>query len=237
MSISDIKIQLEELYAGAEISESLISNITTEVMSEVTDWQNRQLDPVYPIVFIDCLVVKVKQDGKIINKSVYIVLGVNKDGIKEVLGLWIDETESAKFWLNVLTELKNRGLHDILILCSDNLYGMKDAVIAVYPKTEHQLCIVHQIRNTLKYVSYKNKKAVVAELKAVYTANTEKEALAALKAFEDTWGEKYPNIAKSWRTHWDNLAVFLQYPHAIRKVIYTTNPIESFNSQLRKCIV
>ena len=233
MSLSDIKIQMQELY-GAEISESLISRITDDVIDEVKLWQSRALESVYPIVFFDCLVVKVRQEKRIINKSVYIALGIDLSGRKDVLGLWISDNEGAKFWLNNLTELKNRGLSDILIACTDNLTGMSDAISAVYPKCEHQLCIVHQIRNSLKFVSYKDRKKLAADLKPIYQAITEEEAQEALECFEEKWSKQYPQIAKSWYNNWDNLMVFLQYPEAIRRIIYTTNSIESLNNQLRK---
>ena len=224
MSISDIKIQLEELY-GAEVSESLISRVTDDVIDEVKAWQSRALEAVYPIVFFDCLIVKVRQDKRIINKSVYIALGIDLSGHKDILGLWISDNEGAKFWLNNLTEMKNRGLLDILIACTDNLTGMSDAISAVYPKCEHQLCIVHQIRNSLKFVSYKDRKKLAADLKPIYQAITEEEAQEALESFEAKWGKNYPQIAKSWYNNWDNLMIFLQYPEAIRKIIYTTNAI------------
>lgn len=230
MSVNDIKAQLEELYGGAEISTALISKITDEVMDEVQAWQHRSLESVYPIVFFDCLVVKVRQDKRIINKAVYVALGIEPSGRKDVLGLWISENEGAKFWLANLTELKNRGVQDILIACTDNLTGMSEAITAVYPKTEHQLCI----RNSLKFVSYKDRKELVADLKPIYGAVTEESALIALEEFAAKWDKQYPYIAKSWYANWDNLAIFLQYPAEIRKVIYTTNAIESLNSQLRK---
>lgn len=233
MSVSDIKIQMQELY-GAEISESLISRITDDVIDAVKLWQSRALESVYPIVFFDCLVVKVRQDKRIINKSVYVALGIDLSGRKDILGLWISDNEGAKFWLNNLTELKNRGLADILIACTDNLTGMSDAIAAVYPKCEHQLCIVHQIRNSLKFVSYKDRKELAADLKPIYQAVTEDEAQSALEYFEEKWGKQYPQIAKSWYNNWDNLMIFLQYPEAIRRIIYTTNSIESLNNQLRK---
>ena len=233
MSISDIKIQIEELY-GSEISASLISRITDDVIDEVKLWQSRALESVYPIVFFDCLVVKVRQEKRIINKSVYVALGIDLSGRKDVLGLWISDNEGAKFWLNNLTELKNRGLSDILIACTDNLTGMSDAISAVYPKCEHQLCIVHQIRNSLRFVSYKDRKKLSADLKPIYQAITEEEAQEALEHFEGKWSKQYPQIAKSWYNNWDNLMLFLQYPKEIRRIIYTTNSIESLNNQLRK---
>jgi putative transposase len=233
MSISDIKAQLKDLY-GAEICESLISKITDSVLDEVKAWQNRGLDKVYPIVYFDCLFVKVRDDHKIKNKAVYVALGVDINGIKDILGLWISENEGAKFWLGNLTELKNRGVKDILIACTDNLKGMNEAIEAAFPYTKHQLCIVHQIRNSLKYVSYKDRKSVAQDLKSIYTAATENDATRALEVFEKKWDKQYPQISKSWYNNWENLVGFLEYPQAIRRVIYTTNAIESFNSQLRK---
>jgi len=233
MSLSDIRLQLKELYE-AEVSESLISKITDGVMDEVRAWQNRPLESVYPIVFFDCLVVKVRQDKRIINKAVYVALGIDSSGQKDILGLWISENEGAKFWLGNLTELKNRGMNDMLIACTDNLTGMSEAIAAVYPKCEHQLCIVHQIRNSLKYVSYKDRKKLAGDLKPIYQASTEDEAHLALESFETKWGSRYPQIARSWYTNWENLVIFMQYPEAIRRIIYTTNSIESVNSQLRK---
>lgn len=233
LSLSDIKKQVEELYE-VEISESLISRVTSEVMEEVISWQNRPLEKVYPIVFFDCLVVKVRQDKRIINKSVYLALGIDVEGKKDLLGMWISENEGAKFWLGVLTEIKNRGTEDILIACTDNLKGLSESISAVFPKSEHQLCIVHQIRNSLKYVSYKDRKFVVQDLKPIYKSATEEEGKLALDVFEEKWAKKYPQIGKSWRSHWANLVIFLSYPKEIRKIIYTTNAIESVNSCLRK---
>jgi transposase-like protein len=233
MSVSDIKLQIQELY-GAEISESLISRVTDNIMDEVRSWQHRPLESIYAIVYFDALVVKVRQDKRIINKAVYVALGIDLTGRKDILGLWISENEGAKFWLNNFTEMKNRGLKDILISCSDNLTGMSEAISAVYPETEHQLCIVHQIRSSLAYVSYKDRKKVAADLKLVYGSVTEDDALGALSDFDLKWGKQYPHIAKSWQNNWGNLVVFLQYPEVIRRIIYTTNAIEGLNSQLRK---
>lgn len=233
MSLSDIKIQIHELY-GAEISESLISRVTDNIMDEVRSWQNRPLEAIYAIVYFDALIVKVRQDKRIINKAVYVALGVDLTGRKDILGLWISENEGAKFWLNNFTEMKNRGLKDILIACSDNLTGMSEEISAVYPQTEHQLCSVHQIRNSLSYVSYKDRKELAADLKLVYSSITEDEALTALSDFDRKWGKQYPHIAKSWQNNWQNLIIFLQYPEVIRRIIYTTNAIEGLNSQLRK---
>ncbi|BET39561.1 IS256 family transposase [Spiroplasma ixodetis] len=236
MTLSDIRMQLQELYHVADISESVISQITDDVIDDVKAWQNRPLESVYPIVYFDCIVVKVRQDKRIINKSVYIVLGVDLEGKKDVLGLWISENEGSKFWLSNFTEMKNRGLNDILIACSDNLTGMSEAIQSVYPKTEHQLCIVHQIRNSLKYVSYKHRKSLVTDLKPIYSACSEEQSMQALESFESKWNKQYPQIAKSWYKNWDNLMVFISYPAEIKRVIYTTNAIESVNSQLRKVI-
>jgi putative transposase len=233
MSLSDIKLQLQELY-DADVSESLISKITDSVSEEVKAWQSRALETLYPIVFFDCLVVKVRHEKRIVNKAVYVALGIDLSGRKDILGLWISENEGAKFWLSNLTEMKNRGMSDMLIACTDNLTGMSDAIAAVYPKCEHQLCIVHQIRNSLKFVSYKDRKELVADLKPIYQAPTEDGAQIALDAFDSKWSSQYPQIAKSWYNNWENLIIFLQYPEAIRKIIYTTNSIESLNSQLRK---
>lgn len=233
MSLSDIKIQIEELY-GAEVSESLISKITDDVMDDVKAWQSRPLESVYPIVFFDCLVLKVRHEKRIINKAVYVALGIDMEGKKDILGLWMSENEGAKFWLGNLTEMKNRGMQDMLIACTDNLTGMSDAIMAVYPKCEHQLCIVHQIRNSLKYVSYKDRKKLAQDLKPIYTATTEEEAHLALESFDTKWSKQYPQIAKSWYANWDNLMIFLGYPEEIRRVIYTTNAVESVNSQLRR---
>jgi transposase-like protein len=233
MSLADIKMQLYELYE-AEVSEPLISRITDGVIDEVKALQSRPLESLYPVVFFDCLVVKVRQDKRIINKAVYVALGIDLSGQKDILGLWISENEGSKFWLGNLTEMKNRGMSDMLIACTDNLTGMSEAISAVYPQCEHQLCIVHQIRNSLKYVSYKDRKELAGDLKPIYKASTEEEAMSALEGFETKWSKRYPQIAKSWYSNWANLVIFLQYPEAIRKIIYTTNAIESVNSQLRK---
>ena len=234
MSVRDIQEQLKELYGGAEISTGLISQITDGILEDVKAWQNRPLESVYPIVFFDCIVVNVRMEKRIIKKAIYVALGITMSGKKEILGLWCSENEGAKFWLNVFTELKNRGLQDILIACTDNLSGMSESILAAYPKTDHQLCIVHQIRNSLKYVSYKDRKAVCADLKKIYTAVNEDEAMTFLQEFEGKWQSRYPYIAKSWYDNWQNLVIFLEYPQEIRRIIYTTNAIESLNSQLRK---
>ena len=200
------------------------------------EWQNRPLDAVYPIVYLDCLVVKVRQEGRIINKSVFVALGVNLDGHKELLGLWIAENEGAKFWANVLTELQHRGLKDIFIACVDGLKGFPEAINAVYPDTKIQLCIVHLVRNSLRFVSWKDYKAVTADLKQVYQASTEAQALEVLTALSQKWQEKYPLVAKCWEDNRANIATFFDYPADIRKAIYTTNAVESLNSVIRRVI-
>jgi len=206
------------------------------VIDEVIEWQSRPLDSVYAIVYLDCIVVKIRQDKKVINKAIYLALGVNMDGHKELLGMWISENEGAKFWLSVLTELQNRGLKDILIACVDGLKGFPEAINTVYPQTQIQLCIVHMVRNAMKYVPWKDYKAVAVDLKKIYQSVTEDEALLALDQFAERWDDKYPQISRSWRTHWENLNTLFIYPADTRKVIYTTNAIESLNSVIRKAI-
>ncbi len=235
MTTREITSAFKELY-DADVSPTLISKVTDAVKEQVSEWQNRPLDAVYPIVYLDCIVLKVRQDSRVINKSVFLALGINIEGQKELLGMWLAENEGAKFWLNVLTELKNRGLNDILIACVDGLKGFPDAINTVYPKARIQLCIVHMVRNSLKFVSWKDYKAVTSGLKAVYQAPTEEAALMALDKFAGVWDEKYPQISKSWRTHWENLNTFFGYPPDIRKAIYTTNAIESLNSVIRQAI-
>ncbi len=235
MSTRDIQAQLQDLY-GVEVSAGLISNVTDAVEEERKLWQNRPLDRVYPIVYFDALVVKVRQDGRVINKAVHLALGVNRSGTKELLGLWMTQNESAKFWLQVLTELQNRGLKDILIACVDGLTGFPDAIEAVFPKTRVQLCIVHLVRNSLSYVSYKDRKAVAADLRLIYTSNTETEAEQRLVEFAETWDKQYPTISKSWMNHWQRIIPFFAFPNEIRKAIYTTNAIESMNMTLRKVL-
>jgi putative transposase len=235
MTTREIVDTFKEMY-GADVSASLISKVTDAVIDQVVEWQSRPLDAVYPIVYLDCIVVKIRQDKHVINKAVYLALGVNMEGHKELLGLWLSENEGAKFWLNVLTELQNRGVKDILIACVDGLKGFPDAINAVFPETQIQLCIVHMVRNSVKYVPWKDYKAVTAELKQIYQSVTEEEALLALNQFAEHWDDKYPQISKSWRTHWHNLNTLFNYPADIRKVIYTTNAIESLNSVIRKAI-
>lgn len=235
MSLSEIQGHLKEIY-NVDVSPSLISDVTDAVIEDVREWQNRSLDSVYPVVFFDAIMVKSRENGKTENKAVYLALGINMEGRKELLGLWIADTEGAKFWLNVITEIKNRGVDDIFIACIDGLKGFPEAIAAVFPKTEIQLCIVHMIRNSLKYVSYKDYKEIVADLKGVYQAKTEDEAKLNLEKFASKWDDKYPTISQLWRKHWELVRPFFAYPDEIRKVIYTTNAIESVNSSVRKII-
>lgn len=233
MTTREIVKTFKELY-DADVSPSLISKVTDAVIEEVIEWQSRELDAVYPIVYLDCIVLKIRQDKQVINKSVYLALGVNMEGRKELLGMWLSENEGAKFWLSVLTEIQNRGVKDILIACVDGLKGFPDAINTVYPETQIQLCIVHMIRNSVKYVPWKDYKAVTADLKKIYQATTEESALQSLSDFSEKWDEQYPQISRSWRNHWENLNTLFNYPADIRKAIYTTNAIESLNSVIRK---
>lgn len=235
MTTREIVATFKEMY-DADVSPTLISRVTDAVMAQVVEWQARPLDAVYPIVYLDCLVVKVRQNNQVINKAIYLALGVNIEGHKELLGMWISENEGAKFWLNVLTELQNRGVKDILIACVDGLKGFPDAINTVYPDTKIQLCIVHMVRNSLKFVPWKDYKAITADLKRIYQSTTEDEALMALEQFEQRWDNKYPNISRSWRNNWQNVSTIFNYPEDIRKAIYTTNAIESLNSVIRKAI-
>jgi transposase-like protein len=235
MTTRDIVATFKEMY-DADVSPTLISRVTNAVIEQVIDWQARPLDAVYPIVYLDCLVVKIRQEKQVINKAVYLALGVNVEGHKELLGMWISENEGAKFWLNVLTELQNRGVKDILIACVDGLKGFPDAINTVYPDTQIQLCIVHMVRNSLKFVPWKDYKAITADLKRIYQSITEDEALMSLEQFEQRWDGKYPNISRSWRNNWQNVSTLFNYPEDIRKAAYTTNAIESLNSVIRKAI-
>lgn len=235
MTTREIVATFKEMY-DADVSASLISKVTDSVVEQVVEWQSRPLDAVYPIVYLDCIVVKIRQDKQVVNKAIYLALGVNMEGHKELLGLWISENEGAKFWLNVLTELQNRGVKDILIACVDGLKGFPDAINTAFPQTQIQLCIVHMVRNAMKYVPWKDYKAVAADLKRIYQSVTEEEALLALDQFAGRWDDKYPQISRSWRSHWDNLNTLFNYPEDIRKAIYTTNAIESVNSVIRKAI-
>ena len=219
-----------------EVSPTLISNVTEEVMEEVKSWQNRPLDPVYPIMYLDALMVKIRETGHVRNRAIYVVIGVNMEGHKEVLGLWAGQAEGAKFWLQVLTELKNRGVADIFIACVDGLKGFPEAIETLFPETEVQLCIVHQLRASLNYVSWKQRKSVAADLRPVYRASTAEEAEQRLEEFAVKWDGTYPTISQMWRRNWERLTPFFAYPADIRKVIYTTNAVESLNMSLRKVI-
>lgn len=233
VSTRDIQSHLQELY-GLEVSPTLISNITDKLLPLIKEWQNRPLQTVYAVVYLDAIHYKVKQEGRVVSKAAYMVIGIDLEGCKDVLGMWIGENESSKFWLTVLNELKSRGVEDILIICVDNLTGFSEAISACYPKTDIQKCVVHQIRNSLKYVSYKDYKGITAALKPIYKASTEEAARAELDQFEETWGTKYPMVIRSWRNNWDELSTFFRYPPEMRKLIYTTNMIESYHRQLRK---
>jgi putative transposase len=235
MSTRDIEAQLKDLY-GVDVSHTLISNVTEAVESERKLWQNRSLDEIYPILYLDAIVVKVRHEGRVINKAIHLALGVNLSGHKELLGMWMTQNESSKFWLSVLTELQNRGVKDIFIACVDGLTGFPEAIEAVFPQTQVQLCIVHLVRNSLSYVSYKDRKAVAADLKTIYKAATEVEAEQALMTFAQRWDKQYPTISKSWLNHWSRIIPFFAFPADIRKAIYTTNAIESLNMTLRKVL-
>ena len=235
MTTSDIETHIQDIY-GLECSDSTISRITDKILPVVREWQSRPLEEVYAVVFMDAIHFHVRSEGQIVKKAVYIAIGINMDGLKEVLGMWVGENESAKFWLSVMNGLRNRGLQDILIACVDGLTGFPAAIEAVYPKTEIQQCIIHQIRNTTKFVSYKDIKALMADLKKVYAAIDEQTALSELENFDEKWGNKYPKIAISWREKWANLSTYFKYPQEVRTLIYTTNAIEGFNRQLRKVI-
>jgi putative transposase len=235
MTTREIQGHIEDLY-GVAISPELVSRITDSVVDEAAAWQSRPLDAVYPVLFLDALFVKVRDAGTVQNKAVYLALGINMKGDKELLGLWIEKNEGAKFWLQVLTELPGRGLQDVFVACCDGLTGFPDAIETVFPRTQVQLCIVHMVRNSLKYVSWKDRRAVAKDLRAIYTATTAEEALANLDQFAGTWDEKYASISILWRRRWDNLTPFFAFPADIRKVIYTTNAIESMNRGLRKII-
>jgi len=233
LSTREIQDHLEELY-GVEVSPTLISNVTDAVLDEVRTWQARPLASVYPILYFDALFVKSRQEGPVQTKAIYVALGITVEGEKELLGLWLSESEGAKFWLSVFTDLKNRGVEDCFIACVDGLKGLPEAIEAVFPKTQVQLCIVHKVRNSLKYVPWKDRKGVAADLRAIYAAATLAEAEHALERFAERWDAKYPTISPSWLVDWDRLTVFFDYPPAIRRVIYTTNAIESLNYTLRK---
>ncbi len=235
MTTRDIAATFKEMY-DVEVSHALISKITEGVMEEVVAWQNRPLDSVYPVLYLDCIVVKVRENKRVMNKSIFVALAINTEGVKELLGLWIADTEGAKFWLSVLTELQNRGVQDIFIASVDGLTGFPEAINTVFPQAKVQLCIVHQVRNSLKYVSYKDRKAVAADLKKIYGSVSENEAKLELDRFSEKWDSQYPSISKGWYKNWDNLITLFDYPDEIRKIIYTTNAIESLNSVIRKAI-
>ena len=233
MSVQDIQLHLDDLY-GYELSTQTISNITQKIMEQAEDWQNRPLDKIYPIIFMDATVLEIRVDRVVKNIAAYIMLGITLEGKKEVLGIWIGENETSKYWLTVLNDVKRRGVEDVLIFAIDGLNGFNEAIKAVYPKAEIQRCIVHQIRNSLKFVSYKDRKAVAKDLKSVYTALDEASGQLALTEFNNIWHKKYPNIAMSWTNHWDELSTFFKYPQSIRTLIYTTNPIESLNATIKR---
>ncbi|ADY55098.1 transposase mutator type [Syntrophobotulus glycolicus DSM 8271] len=233
MTTGDIESHIREIY-GIEVSDSTISRVTDKILPVVKEWQSRPLENIYAVVFMDAIHFHVRSEGQIVKKAVYIAIGIQMDGIKDVLGMWIGENESAKFWLSVMNGIKNRGTEDILIACVDGLTGFTSAIEAVFPKTEIQQCIIHQIRNTTRFVSYKDIKALMADLKNVYAAVDEQTALYELDTFDGRWGNKYPKIALSWKANWANLSTYFKYPQEVRKLIYTTNAIEGFNRQLRK---
>lgn len=233
MTTRDIQSHLEEIY-GVEVSPTLISTVTDAVEEEVKAWQSRALDSAYPIVYLDAIRVKVRHNGQIQNKAIYLAIGLTMEGIKEVLGMWAAETEGAKFWLQIVTELKNRGVQEIFIACVDGLKGFPEAIESVYPETQVQLCIVHMVRHSLKYVSWKRRKEVATDLKAIYSSATEEQAAIHLEEFSQKWDKEYPSISSSWRNNWQRIIPLFGYPPGIRKVIYTTNAIESLNMSLRK---
>lgn len=233
MTTKDIETHIMDIY-GLECSDTTVSRITDKILPVVREWQSRPLEEIYAVVFMDAIHFHVRSEGRVIKKAVYIAIGIRMDGLKEVLGMWVGENESAKFWLTVMNSLKNRGVEDILIACVDGLTGFPAAIEAVFPQTEIQQCVIHQIRNSTKFVSYKDIKALMADLKKVYAAVDEATALTELDNFDDKWSEKYPKIAISWRNNWANLSTYFKYPQAVRTLIYTTNTIEGFNRQLRK---
>ena len=233
MSVRDIQLHLDDLY-GYELSEQTISNITEKVIEKANEWQNRPLESIYPIIFMDATVLKIRVDRVVKNIACYIMLGVTLEGKKEIIGIWIGENETSKYWLTVLNDIQRRGVKDVLIFAIDGLNGFNEAIKAVYPKAEIQRCIVHQIRNSLKFVAWKDRKEVAKDLKSVYTALDEETAQLALTEFNDIWGKKYPNITASWTTHWAELSTFFKYPDSVRKLIYTTNPIESLNATIKR---
>ena len=233
MSTSDIESHIRDIY-GVDVSDTTVSRITDKILPVVKEWQQRPLESIYAVVFLDAIHYHVRSEGQIVKKAVYVAIGINLDGKKDVLGMWVGENESAKYWATILNGLRNRGVEDIFIACTDNLTGFSAAIEAVFPKTELQNCIIHQLRNSGKYVSYKDLKDLMADLKAVYAAVDEAAALDALEAFSGRWDKKYPKISKSWRENWPNLSTYFKFPQEVRRLIYTTNTIEGFNRQLRK---
>jgi len=235
MTTRDITDTFEELY-GAQVSPTLVSKVTQAVLLELEQWQSRPLDDVYPIIYLDCIHVSIRHEGRVHKKAIYVALGITMEGHKEVLGLWISKNEGAKFWLSVLTDLQNRGLQDVLIFCVDGLSGFPEAIEAVYPKAKVQLCVVHMVRNSVKFVGSKHQKEVCSDLRTIYSSVSEKQASKELENFKQKWNDKYPAIYQSWFNNWKNLITIFEYPTDIRKVIYTTNAIESLNSVIRKAI-
>ena len=233
MTTGDIETHIRDIY-GIEVSDTTISRITDKILPAAKEWQQRPLESIYAVVFLDAIHYHVRSEGQIVKKAVYIAIGVDLEGHKDVLGMWVGENESAKYWATVLNSLKNRGVEDILIVCTDDLTGFSAAIESVYPKTEIQNCIIHQLRNSSKYVSYKDIKALMADLKAVYAAVDETSALEALEVFAERWDKKYPSISRSWRENWPDLSTYFKFPQEVRRLIYTTNTIEGFNRQLRK---
>ncbi len=233
MSYRDMKYHIHDLY-GIEVSTGAITAITDQLIPELKEWQQRPLESVYPIVWMDAIHYKIREEGLYISKAIYTLLGLNIDGEKEILGIYLSDNESASYWLSILTDLENRGVDDILIACIDGLTGFPDAIASIFPKTEIQLCIIHQIRNSMKYVASKNQKAFMADLKPVYRASNKEAAEAALDELEAKWGDTYPIVIKSWRKKWDNLSAYFKYPEPIRKIIYTTNAVEAVHRQFRK---
>ena len=233
MTTGDIEAHIHDIY-GVDVSDTTVSRITDKILPVAKEWQQRPLEAVYAVVFLDAIHYHVRSEGHIVKKAVYIAIGIDLDGHKDVLGMWVGENESAKYWATVLNSLRNRGIEDIFIACTDNLCGFSTAIEAVFPKTEIQNCIIHQIRNSSKYVSYKDLKALMADLKAVYAAVDEDAALMALDTFSEHWNKKYPTISQSWRANWANLSTYFKFPQELRRLIYTTNAIEGFNRQLRK---
>ncbi len=235
MTTRDIQDHLQEIY-GVEISADLVSTVTDAVLTDVKEWQSRPLDEVYPVLYLDATIVKVRSEGRVINKSAYLAIGIKIDGLKDVLGIWLEQSEGAKFWLKIMMELKNRGVRDIFIACVDGLKGFPEAIEATFPQAEVQLCIVHLIRGSLRFVSWKDRKAVAGDLKTIYQAATEEQAQANLERFTQKWDGRYPTISRSWGANWQRIIPFFAYPEEIRRIIYTTNAIESLNNTLKKTI-